>query len=245
MFGYDYGRQEMVGLDIATLISPLERRNADQETLSAALGAGSWRGELQQRRKDDSTFHASSTFFAIRDESRRTVALASIIRDVTAQKRAEAAQQELQQEIIETQRQTLQELSTPVIPVMDRILVMPMVGNIDSARAKDVTRALLAGISEHRAKFVILDVTGVPIMDSGVVNHLNKTIHAARLKGAYTIVTGIADAVAETIVDLGIDWGAIDARRNLQTGLVTALNKLGFDVIDRQERNITRYGGGR
>ncbi len=149
-------------------------------------------------------------------------------RDVTERKRAEEEQVRLQQEVIEAQKQTLQALSTPIIPVMDRIIVMPLIGNIDSARARDITRSLLAGIREHRAKVLILDITGVSIVDSGVANHLNKTIQAARLKGAHTIVTGITDAVAETIVDLGIDWGTIDTLSDLQTGLVVALKSLGI-----------------
>ncbi len=134
----------------------------------------------------------------------------------------------LQQEIIEAQKRAIQELSTPIIPVMDRIIVMPLIGSIDSMRARDIMRTLLAGIREHRAKVVILDITGVLIVDSGVANHLNKTIQAARLKGARTIVTGISDAVAETIVDLGIDWGEIETLTDLRTGLVTALGSLGL-----------------
>ena len=106
-----------------------------------------------------------------------------------------------------------------------------MVGSIDSQRAKDITRALLAGIGQYRARVVILDVTGVPIMDSGVVNHLNKTIQAARLKGAQTIITGISDAVAESIVDLGIDWSHVVTLGNLRTGLGAALDSMGFKVI--------------
>jgi rsbT co-antagonist protein RsbR len=89
---------------------------------------------------------------------------------------------------------------------------------------------LLAGIGEHRAKVVILDVTGVSLMDTGIVNHLNKTIQAARLKGAQTIVTGISDAVAESIVDLGIDWSDITTLSDLQTGLVVALQSLGVQL---------------
>ena len=95
------------------------------------------------------------------------------------QKEAEAERARLQQEVIEAQKRSIQELSTPVIPIMDRIIVMPLVGSIDSMRARDITRSLLAGISQHRAKVVILDVTGVSIMDTGIVNHLNKTIQAA------------------------------------------------------------------
>jgi rsbT co-antagonist protein RsbR len=147
--------------------------------------------------------------------------------NITDRKQMEQERERMQQEIIEAQRQALQELSTPVIPVMDRILVMPLVGNIDTMRARDIMRALLEGISDHRAKVVILDVTGVPIMDTGIVNHIHKTIQAARLKGAQTIVTGISDAVAEAIVDLGIDWGAVETLSDLRTGLVVALDRLG------------------
>ena len=153
------------------------------------------------------------------------------VQERTAELRREvAARERLQQEIIEAQQHAIQELSTPVIPVMDRIIVMPLIGNIDSLRARDITRSLLAGISQHRAKIVILDVTGVGIMDTGVVNHLNKTIQAARLKGAQTIVTGMSDAVAEAVVDLGVDWSGVITLSDLQTGLVTALNSLGVKL---------------
>ena len=103
---------------------------------------------------------------------------------------------------------------------------MPLIGSIDTMRARDITRGLLAGIRHHRARVVILDITGVPIVDSGVANHLNKTIRAARLKGAQTIITGISDAVAETIVDLGIDWSDIETLSDLQTGLRAALTRM-------------------
>ena len=136
----------------------------------------------------------------------------------------------LQQEIIRAQQQTLLELSTPIIPVMERIIVMPLIGAIDSLRAKDITRALLAGIREHRAKVVILDITGVPIVDSRVANHLNQTIQAAHLKGTHTIITGISDAVAETLVDLGIDWSDVETLNSLQAGLLVALNSLGIKL---------------
>ena len=111
----------------------------------------------------------------------------------------------------------------PIIPVMEHIIVMPLIGSIDSMRARDIMRTLLTGIREHRAKVVRLDITSVPIVDSDVANHLNKTIQAARLKGARTIVTGISGAVAETIVDLGIDWSGIETLSDLRTGLRAVL----------------------
>jgi anti-anti-sigma regulatory factor len=155
---------------------------------------------------------------------------ASFIGGVIGRKRLEAEQVRLQQEIIEAQKQALLELSTPVIPILDRILVMPLIGSIDTLRARNITRALLAKIREHQASVLILDITGVPLVDSGVASHLNKTIQAARLKGTQTIITGISESVAETIVDLGIDWSGIETLRDLQTGLLAALGKLGIKL---------------
>ena len=145
-------------------------------------------------------------------------------------KREQEESARLQQEVIEAQQRAIQELSTPIIPVMEHVIVMPLIGSIDTMRARDVTRKLLAGIREHRARVVILDITGVPIVDSGVAVYLNRTIQAARLKGARTIVTGISEAVAETIVDLGIDWSGIETLRDLRTGLRAAL------AVQRGER---------
>jgi DNA-binding LacI/PurR family transcriptional regulator/anti-anti-sigma regulatory factor len=159
------------------------------------------------------------------------VEVESEVDERTAELERETAERErLQQEVIEAQKRALQELSTPVIPIMERVIVMPLIGSIDTLRARDITRALLAGIREHQAKVVILDITGVPIVDSGVANHLNKTIQAARLKGARTIVTGICDAVAETIVDLGIDWSGIETLFDLQKGLRAALASMGLRI---------------
>jgi rsbT co-antagonist protein RsbR len=121
---------------------------------------------------------------------------------------------------------------------VERIIVMPLVGSIDTLRARDITRSLLAGIREHRAKVVILDITGVPIVDSGVADHLNKTIQSARLKGAQTIVTGISDAVAEAIVDLGIDWSGVETLADLRTGLIVALDKLGVKLTRQDDTRV-------
>jgi rsbT co-antagonist protein RsbR len=166
----------------------------------------------------------------IRDETGRVIGLVGISRDITKLKRVEEALKEARAEL----EQQVRELSTPVIPIMDRILVMPLVGSIDSIRARDITRALLAGISRHQAKVVILDMTGVALVNTQVVNHLNKTMQAAQLKGAQTIVTGMTEAVAETIVDLGIDWRDVQTLADLQTGLRVALSSLDLQLIKYQ-----------
>jgi rsbT co-antagonist protein RsbR len=155
----------------------------------------------------------------------------------------EEERQRLQQEVIETQQRSIQELSTPIIPIMDRVIVIPLIGSIDTMRARDIMRRLLAGIEEHRAEVIILDITGVPIVDSGVADHLNRTVQAARLKGARVILTGISDAVAETIVDLGIDWDGIETLGDLHMGLVTALNSLDIELVQTEMvRNTTVTG---
>jgi rsbT co-antagonist protein RsbR len=175
----------------------------------------------------------------LHDAAGQVKGIIGVYDDISAQKRAEAERERLQQEVIEAQQQAIRELSSPVIPIIDApggrggVIVMPLIGSIDTMRARDITRSLLAGIRQHRAKVVILDVTGVSMVDSGVANHLNKTVQAARLKGARTIVTGISDAVAETIVDLGIDWSGIETLADLQTGLIVALNNLGIRLISK------------
>lgn len=151
--------------------------------------------------------------------------------DVTEQKRT-AEQLEYQAQLIRLQRDTLQELATPIIPLMKQIIVMPLIGSIDSQRAQDIMRSMLNGISQHRARVVILDITGVPVVDSAVAAHLTRTIQAARLKGAETIVTGVSDAVAETIVDLGIDWRNVRTMADLESGLKVALRHTGKQVVD-------------
>jgi anti-anti-sigma regulatory factor len=163
-------------------------------------------------------------------------ALGQLEQEIFGREQAQEESAHLQQQVIEAQQQAIKELSTPVIPIMEApdgsggVIAMPLIGSVDSMRARDITRALLAGISAHRAKIVILDVTGVPIVDSGVAAHLNRSVQAARLKGARVIVTGISDAVAETIVELDIDWSKIETLSDLQTGLVVALESLSIKL---------------
>jgi PAS domain S-box-containing protein len=230
MFCYDHERQELIGMKIMDLTTEEGMEFVAQEVIPTVKKTGNWQGELKRKRKDGSVFDTYITTFIVHDEAGQPIAQAAIVRDITEQKEAEAERERLQQEVIDAQKQAIQELSTPVIPIMEQIIVMPLIGSIDTMRARDITRSLLAGISTHRAKVVILDVTGVPIVDSGVANHLNKTIQAARLKGAQAIVTGISDAVAETIVDLGIDWSQLTTLSDLQTGLIAALGNMGIKL---------------
>jgi rsbT co-antagonist protein RsbR len=153
-----------------------------------------------------------------------------ITRDITEHREMEAASDEMQQRVIAAQQASIRKLATPIIPLMERVLVMPLIGDVDEARAKDIMRALLAGIRTHRAKVVILDVTGVTLMDTAIAGYLDRSIQGARLKGARVIVTGISNDVAETLVDLGVEWQNVQTLRNLQTGLRVALEHMGVTL---------------
>lgn len=213
---------EVVGQNVFEMYANLPEA---LEAIRTALGG-------QEVRHTSTVGHIifENLYTPILDDDGEVAYMLGISFDVTYREQATEERRKLQQQIIDAQQRALQELSTPIIPILDRVLIMPIIGNVDSHRARDIMRAVLAGISQHRAKVVIMDITGVPLVDTGVADHLNKTIQAARLKGAHTIVTGVSDAVAETVIDLGIDWSKVDTLRDLQTGLRTALSTLGYEI---------------
>jgi rsbT co-antagonist protein RsbR len=133
--------------------------------------------------------------------------------------------------IIAVQQDAIRELSTPVLQVRDRLLILPVIGVIDTQRAKQLTEGLLHAIRANRAKVAVMDITGVGAIDSKVANHLIQTIAAARLMGATVIVTGLSADVAQALVSLGIDLGKVNTVADLQGGLEEAERVLGYEVV--------------
>jgi rsbT co-antagonist protein RsbR len=129
----------------------------------------------------------------------------------------------VQADIIKKQNMALLELSTPVIPLMENILVLPVIGTIDSTRAGQIMENLLNSIVKYQGETVLIDISGVPIVDTQVAHHLIKTVQAARLLGARCILVGIRPEFAQTIVKLGIDFHDIVTKNSLQAGLELAL----------------------
>ena len=134
------------------------------------------------------------------------------------------------EQTIGQQQEALRELSTPVLQVRDRMLLLPIIGVIDTLRARQITENLLRAIRDTRARMVVVDITGVPAVDSKVANHLVQTVEAARLMGATAIVTGLSADVAQSLVTLGVDLRMLNTVGDLQGGLEEGERRLGFGV---------------
>src|SRR5213596_2251431 len=133
--------------------------------------------------------------------------------------------------VIRQQQEAIRELSTPVLQVRERLLILPIIGVIDAQRARQLTEQLLRGIRQNRAKVVVIDITGVPTIDSTVANHLVQTVEASRLMGASVIITGLSSEIAQTLVTIGVDLSKMNAVGDLQGGIEEAERLLGYKLI--------------
>jgi len=142
---------------------------------------------------------------------------------------------EERERIIRQQQDAIRELSTPVLQVRERLLILPIIGVLDSQRATQLTDQLLRGIRTNRAKVVVIDITGVPDIDTTVANHLVETVDASRLMGASVIITGLSSEIARTLVTIGVDLSKMNTIGDLQGGIEEAERFLGFRVIRSDE----------
>lgn len=155
--------------------------------------------------------HWSPMNAPVLDDAGRVALILHAVEDVTEQVRA---------------RQRLQEMSTPVVTVRDRVLLLPLVGDVDHVRSEQIMETVLHRVVEDQARAIIIDVAGVPVMDSAVAGSLIKTARAASLLGAHTILTGVGPHAAKTIVSLGIDLSGLHTRTHLTEGIDLALRLL-------------------
>ncbi|MFL5801548.1 MAG: PAS domain S-box protein [Roseiflexaceae bacterium] len=202
-----------IGQGIAALIP----KPYDREYQVVGVGR-----EVVGRRADGAVFSLDLAIGEMRLGQERT--FIAIVHDLTERKRAEAERVRFQEQIIKAQAATLAELSTPLIPISDAVLVMPLIGAIDSQRAQQVLQALLQGIERSRARVAILDITGVPVVDTQVAGTLIAAARGVRLLGAQIVLTGIRPEVAQTLVGLGVDLDEIVACGSLQSGIAYATN---------------------
>jgi rsbT co-antagonist protein RsbR len=144
------------------------------------------------------------------------------------------AQQEQQEQLLST----IRELSTPIIPVYEGILVLPLVGSIDSRRAAEITERLLEAIAAQQADIVIIDITGVSLIDTSTANHLLMTTRAANLLGSRVVLVGIGAEIAQTIVHLGVELHGLTTLADLQAGIAYALNRIGLGIQPLQHPQL-------
>jgi rsbT co-antagonist protein RsbR len=139
------------------------------------------------------------------------------------------------QRTVSLQKIALQELSAPLIPVFENITIMPLVGTIDTERAQMIMENLLQGVVKHRAAVVLIDITGVPVVDTMVAHHIIQASEAVRLVGAKCLIVGIRPEIAQTIVNLGINLTQVITKSSLQKGMEAALEMTNRKVISTEE----------
>lgn len=169
-------------------------------------------------------------YFPVRDASGAVTHLGAILRDVTTELDQRRAIEQARAEIAD-QQLTIESLSSPVIQVWEGILTVPMVGTLDSRRAVRLTETLLETIAQRRARCVILDITGVPIVDTQIAQHLINTANACRLLGCEAVLVGIGIEVAQTLVQLGVSLEGLVTLANLQAGIAWAFQRQQLQVV--------------
>jgi PAS domain S-box-containing protein len=215
----------LLGRNIIDLTTLEDREKGERVVARSVLDTGSWSGFLRYARADGSAVEMHVTAFLVRDEQGRGTARCAILRDTAPARQAEEERRRLQEEVIAAQRAALQELSTPLVPIAEGVVVMPLVGAIDAARADRMLGALLDGIGAQSARVAILDVTAVKGVDAQVAEALLGAARAARLLGAEVVLTGIQPAVAQAVVEIGADLGTIATMSTLGEGVRYALGR--------------------
>lgn len=221
---YGLSRKELLGRTDADYFQP-EATRAMREKDEEAVRRGEpiqfeeaivFEGELR---------HFFTIKFPILNSYGALMGVCGIATDITEQKRKEEERLLLREQVISAQEEALRELSTPLVPIADGVVAMPIVGSVDQARVERIMTTLLDGIGHHGAHTVILDVTGVRTVDSNVASAIVSVARAARLLGARVVVTGVRPEVARTLIEIGTDLDGIVMRGNLQSGIAFALRR--------------------
>ncbi|GAB4205864.1 MAG: PAS domain S-box protein [Roseiflexaceae bacterium] len=178
--------------------------------------------QVSTRRGDMAFEHSLSPLY---DERQQIAGMIGVSIDVGDRLRAEEERLALREEVIAAQQAALREISTPLIPLAAGVVVMPLVGAIDAQRAQQMTETLLDGIVTHQADVAILDITGVPVVDTQVADALLRTARAVKLLGAQVVLTGIGGGVAQSLIHLGANLTDIVTLNNLQSGITYALQR--------------------
>ncbi len=211
-----YTREEVIGRRSSEFLTEASRRDAVENILPAFFRTGACRNvPYQFIKKNGETCEVLLSAILERGPDGAPLRSLAVLVDMTEQRRMEG--------LIEAQSADLRALSTPLIPVSDRVVVMSLVGALDDGRVRQILEMLLAGVSAHRAAFAIVDVTGVSRADSAVADALRRAAGAVRLLGAQVVVTGIQPSIAQELVGVAVELGGIVTRGTLKDGVAYAL----------------------
>lgn len=220
---YRYTEEELLGQPFMLVVPP-ENQQAMRDLHDKFLDEGAEiRGEWTVQAKDGTSLTILADAAAITGEDGMPKKV-TFVTDITELRQSEEERQMLQQQIIDAQQAAIRELSTPLIPLSNNVVLMPLIGSIDTSRAQQVMEALLEGIADYQADVAILDITGVSVVDTQVANALIQAAQAVRLLGAQVVLTGIGPTMAQTLVHLGADLSSIQTRGSLQSAILDALH---------------------
>ena len=226
-----YRADEILGRHFSCFYSAEDvQQGKTERELNTASTDGRFEDEGWRTRKDGSRFWANTIVTALRDRKTRLQGFALVSRDISERKRAE--------EQIKRQAQEIQELSTPVMQVWQGIVAAPLIGSLDSQRTQQFMERLLQRIVETNSPVALVDITGVPTIDTQTAQHIIETISAVRLLGAQVILTGVRPTTAQTLVHLGIDLSNIITRSSLAGGLRVALESLDLEVLGKNTKPV-------
>jgi rsbT co-antagonist protein RsbR len=219
-----YRKDEIIGKHFSVFYTKedFESGKCDQE-LDIATREGRFEDEGWRVRKDGTRFWANVVITALRDAKGTLRGFGKITRDLTAKKQVE--------EMLRQQNRDVLEMATvPVVQVWEGILLVPLIGTLDSARTQQLMERLLHRLTETTSQVALLDITGVPTIDTQTAQHLIETIKAVRYIGAEVVLTGVRPAIAQTLVHLGVDLSSATTRASLASGLRVALKLLSLHV---------------
>jgi anti-anti-sigma factor len=226
---HGFREDEIIGEDFSRFYAPDDvRRGKPGKELATATAEGRCEDEGWRMRKDGSQFWANVVITALHDAEGTLRGFGKVARDLTERKESE--------EKIKRQAQSILEMATvPVVRVWDGIVLVPLIGTLDSQRTQQLMERLLQEVSDSGSRVAIVDITGVPTIDSQTAQHLIDTVSAVRLLGADVVLTGVRPSIAQTLVHLGIRLTDVTTRASLSAGLRTAMEAINLRVAPLQQ----------
>jgi len=225
---YGYSAGEMVGKPVSVLVPANKPDEVPAILERVKRGERVSHFETTRVRKDGEVIDLSLNVSPIRDASGQIIGASTTARDVTEQKKMREALTERAKEILD--------VSTPVLQVWEGVVVAPFIGTLDTQRAQQFMERLLDKIVQTNSAVALLDVTGVPAIDTRTAQHLIETITSVRLLGAQAILTGVRPAIAQTLAHLGINLADVVTRSSLAAGLRVALDILNLKIVTQEDQ---------